>query len=310
MTRSTLALGALAASLMLPISPALAGPITKAECTARGGVWDNSRQECKFSVRIPGQPGQPGKPKPGSGKPGTGPGKARECKHMGVFISCYRDGGVWVDAMKCYVKRVNPQPPKTDPVWQGKTDGAIYNCNNIGLQAGALDMNYWRETPPEELQAAADPAALARDLIASLTIVAPGIGSTPPDDPGRIGVVGLPTWLWVEDPGPTTLGPLTDSVSAGGITVTVVATVEKIEWNMGDGTTITCTGGGTPWTPDKGIVPSPDCGHLYTTEGTYPIQAKVYWNAAWQGGGQSGVVPLEVSNTTTLRIGELQALRQ
>lgn len=37
---------------------------------------------------------------------------------------------------------------------------------------------------------------------------------------------------------------------------------------MGDGATVTCTAPGTPYTPNYGAQPSPDCGHTYTRPGT------------------------------------------
>ncbi|GJF25027.1 hypothetical protein SHO565_55910 [Streptomyces sp. HO565] len=52
-------------------------------------------------------------------------------------------------------------------------------------------------------------------------------------------------WLWGRQ-GETTYGPASATASAGAATVTATATVTSIRWTMGDGSTVTCTGPGTP----------------------------------------------------------------
>ncbi|MBP2407301.1 hypothetical protein JOF44_000204 [Brachybacterium fresconis] len=73
---------------------------------------------------------------------------------------------------------------------------------------------------------------------------APEVASTP-NDPDTLGAVGLPVWLWVANPGPTTTGPNSTSATAGDVTVTATATFSGMTIGMGDGTTIECTGSGT-----------------------------------------------------------------
>jgi hypothetical protein len=124
----------------------------------------------------------------------------------------------------------------------------------------------------------------------------------------------LPTYLWVRDPGAQTLGPISDSASEGGVTVTLTARVTKVVWTMGDGTSVTCAGAGTPYQDSYGAQPSPTCGHTYTHPstnlpgGVYPVTATAIWDVAWTGGGQSGEIPFDVTSRTAVRIGEVQAL--
>jgi hypothetical protein len=171
-----------------------------------------------------------------------------------------------------------------------------------------LGATLWLDQPPAQV----DPGRLAREILARIQLQRVGIGITP--EPGRTGVLGLPTYLWVNNPGPRTLGPISDSATEGGVTVTLTARVSKVVWNLGDGTTITCNGPGTPYRDEFGAQPSPTCGHTYqhpSTElpgGVYRVTATAIWDVGWTGGGQSGQIPFEVSSQTSIRIGEVQAL--
>jgi hypothetical protein len=121
-----------------------------------------------------------------------------------------------------------------------------------------------------------DPAVLAEQAVArmQLTAINPQIAPRPLSvDADSMGLVGLPVWLWT-DPTPTTWGPNSASASAGGITVTATARVERVEWSMGDGTVVTCVSAGTPYDSSYGVErTSPDCGHRYqTTSGDHAGQ--------------------------------------
>ncbi|TQS42760.1 hypothetical protein [Cryptosporangium phraense] len=100
------------------------------------------------------------------------------------------------------------------------------------------------------------------------------------------------------------------------MTVTATAVPERIVWDPGDGGRVVCRGPGTPWRPGTDpSKPSPDCGYTFASpstaepDGVFRLVASVQWRVTWAGGGQSGVVPaLGTSTTTTLRVGESQAL--
>lgn len=94
-----------------------------------------------------------------------------------------------------------------------------------------------------------------------------------------------------------------------GITVTATARIDRIVWNMGDGTSVAC-GVGTPYADSYGKASSPDCGHHYTKQGRYIVTATSYWTVEWAGGGQSGSIPLEFSDSTQITMGEAQVLVQ
>ncbi|MEW2507905.1 hypothetical protein AB0878_46330 [Amycolatopsis sp. NPDC047767] len=92
--------------------------------------------------------------------------------------------------------------------------------------------------------------------------------------------------------------------------MTVTATLASISWSMGDGAVVTCSGPGTPFTPDRAGQTSPTCGHLYTrTAATgFPIEATSHWNVRWSGAGQSGARTLALTSTTRLAVREIRTL--
>lgn len=297
---------------VIPPSPAWAetGPVT---CTPPS-VYNPRTGTCTIVVTDPGNPGGPGNP--GS------PGNAGSPENAGGPMQCYllpgeevpcRDGDSWWSTalgFGCYVKLSQPQPPKTDPVWEGHTNGAIYVCYSplVARNGGAPLITLWSATPPAGPTAPPDPAALARKAIAVMQLHAIRIGIVPESRPGSVGIIGMPTWMWAENPDQQTWGPITRSASTGGFTVTATATVDRVVWAMGDGATITCTGPGTPYADSHGKKSSPTCGHTYTRQGTYTVRATSYWTVRWNGLGQSGTIPLDFTDTTNITMGEAQVL--
>jgi hypothetical protein len=60
---------------------------------------------------------------------------------------------------------------------------------------------------------------------------------------------------------PATFGPQILTASAGGVSITATAKVDRVVWDMGDGTSVTCTTPGTVYQDRFGFDMSPDCGH-------------------------------------------------
>ncbi len=158
------------------------------------------------------------------------------------------------------------------------------------------------------------PAQVAQIAISQMKLQPVGIGIVPENTPGKIGVVGMPTWMWAKNPGEATTGPMTRSATAGPVTVTAVATLDRVVWNMGDGSSVTCHGAGVPYSAGWGAQDSPTCGHRYqhTSEVqpgmAYTVTATSYWNIVWAGGGGAGVVPQQVAANTQIQVGEFQAI--
>ena len=78
-------------------------------------------------------------------------------------------------------------------------------------------------------------------------------------------------------------------------------------WDLGDGDTVSC-GKGTEWHYGVGEEPSPTCGHTYTEQGRFTVEATSYWTADWSGYGQSGSFAFELTRSQRLDVGELQVI--
>jgi len=155
------------------------------------------------------------------------------------------------------------------------------------------------------------PQVLAREAADELLLPAPRLEMSPAAD--RDQVVGFPTWLWL-DPG--SFSPRTRTVAVPGESVTARAVPVSTSWVLGDGSTLTCAGAGTPYTPGgTPAAASPDCGHTYLRPslgqpgGRYPVTVTTRWQISWAGAGQAGVLP-ELSRTAagSLRVAEVQTL--
>jgi len=126
------------------------------------------------------------------------------------------------------------------------------------------------------------PVVVAEQAAKTLGLFSPMIEMAPPD--GTPQLVGVATWLWVSL---AAWHPLTATASAGSVTTTATAMPTKVVWDMGDGSTVTCDGPGTPYAPS-----SPDatttCSYTWSTAGTYTVTATAYWSVTWTASGAAG----------------------
>ena len=294
-------------------SSALAAP----ECE----VFDPILGECTIGIEIPGTPGEPGDPVPnpggGGGNGGGGGPVAAQCiddlLHVPpAAVECTSTYGYWSNDLDAYIQLVDPQPPLGSPIWQGHTDGAIYRFTYAAgvTFPGTGGGEFWSATAPAGPAAPPDPAVLAQQAVDAMQLRAIEIGIVPESTPGSMGLVGLPTWMWVDQPTENTYGPISRTVSAGGVSVTATAEVKSIVWSMGDGRSVTCTTTGTPYADSYGRQSSPDCGYTYTRTGSYTVAATSSWVITWAGGGQTGTIEdISFTQETPVQIGELQVIQ-
>ena len=272
---------------------------------------------CTVTVHVSGTPGGH---TPGATAKSTGNGSACfwDPAKQGLSgppagpVACSTIDGYWSNAHNCYIQTANPQPPPGDPVWQGHdpTDGAIYNCSQP--QSGML-VQLWSATAPAG--GGPTPGEVAQDAVKGMGLSAIAVGIVPKPGPDSIGLVGMPVWMWADQPGPTSVGPITRSASAGGITVAATATLESITWDMADGHSVVCHGPGTPYVPSYGRRESPDCGYVYATtsgdepEQSFTVTATSQRVVSWTGAGQTGTIRLApLTRDVQIRIGEAQVL--
>ena len=152
------------------------------------------------------------------------------------------------------------------------------------------------------------PEQVAQIARKQLRLPSPSIAASP----SGTQLVHLPTWLWLS----SGWMPSTATASVPGVAVTATAKPTSATWSMGDGTTVTCTGSGTPFQPGSDPkASSPDCGHTYRTSSAaqagqvFPVAVTVRWTVTWVGAGQGGTFPdLTTTATAAFRVTESQAL--
>ncbi|WP_341231738.1 hypothetical protein [Nocardioides salarius] len=197
------------------------------------------------------------------------------------------------------------------PEGQTKEDGWWHVC--YFPPPGSSWEYMWIETG----EVGIDPVVLAQRAIASMNLDPIEIGIVPESGANRAGLVGLPVWMWVDQPTDVTFGPITASAAEGTVSVSATANVSSIVWNMGDGKKVNCTGKGTPYADHYGKQASPTCGHRYAKmstdqpDGAYQVTATSHWVVEWTGGGQSGTIEFDLTTEPLpIRIGESQVLTQ
>jgi len=244
----------------------------------------------------------PGKPAAKKAKP--------VCEFGGAAQACTdAELGNWSNRQQCYLQRLTPQPPESDPVWAGHTDGSIWACaREQGYDEGRHLVTRWVWLPGEPDTVVTDPVTLAYRAVAAMQLAPPPIKTAP--GAGQIGLVKMPVWLWVTR-SENTWGPIVRSASVPGLTVTATAQVKAINWSMGDGKTVRCDGPGTAYAKSFGIKESPDCGHRYRKTSReqpnckYNVAATADWEITWQSTlGDTGQISMTQQAATQLRIGE------
>jgi hypothetical protein len=299
LTRRLLTIGA-AATLTLTI-----GLTGSAAARGPGADCPPGQTDCNVWDDIPGNPGNPGNP---GGGGGGNNGPARKCNRNGEPVPCY-DGvlGWFSSSNGCYYKLAEPQP---DGVPEGQ-DAYLMSCAGTGEASQVMVM---LDAPPAGFGAPPDPAEIAAQLMADLTLLPPRIGIAPHPRTGP-GLVGLPVWLWTNS-GPETWGPQEDATSQQGIRVWIRAEVEKIVWKMGNGDEVTCPDRGQAYNPDTDKDKEPPCGYdgypKPSGSEPYKVSAETFWVVEWGTGpnGNNEGDPMTTSrqSAVNIEIDELQVV--
>lgn len=317
-------LSALAVAAMIVVTPATAA-VAAGSCVPSGDDW-----VCTGDGQNPGNPGTP--PDSGGGEAPIGfvPGPS-ECLWKSpespdpVVVDCSdANGGYWSNTGQCYWYLADPQ--REPPFGQSASVGAWYRCSPIcnidnATPGDCTGTWQWRDAPPPGI-ARYTPAQAAAALATRLVLSPIPIGMAPAekvhsdDPPGtapyRRTWVGIPVWLWVDNPTEEQWGSQTISDTIGGVTITLTASTTGLWWDSGDGQQITC-GAGTPFDINywynKPAEDSPDCGWRYEQTGTFTVTAISTWSVEWTGGGETGDIQMpSTSTSTTVQVGELQSV--
>ncbi|SES36093.1 hypothetical protein [Actinokineospora terrae] len=330
--RLSIVSAAVGIGMLLGAAPALAGDnYGNVNCSqtpsplcdlGAGTSGDPNRPGGNGGSNKPGRPGgndsSTGRPsKPGDTIVGGDSGLA-SCSYLrsdyqppsgGVVTAAYKppttNGGVVHAAV------FRPTAFRAQAAQPGQGPGAwyVWQCTTQGVTDGLYRPPVWiadGQQPGAALLPS--PAELAQMARKQLRLPSPSIAANPAGDQ----LVNLPTWMWLSGG----WGPVSATASVPGVSVTAVATPTSVTWATGDGSTVTCTGAGTPYkagTDPK--APSPDCGHVYRRSSAsqpgqaYPVTATVHWTVTWSGAGQGGTFPdMTTTGNATFRVAESQAL--
>ena len=254
------------------------------------------------------------------------------CSYQGQPVPCETSGGWWSNQPgNCigYVQLAPLAEQSSPPPGEGAGVGAWYLCTVYcppPATAGrdCFGATFWSDVPPAGIitYTAAQAAAL---LVKSFQLTGITIGMAPEekthtDDPvGTVGYrrtwVGIPVWLWVQNPQPQNFGPYSKSATLGGVTVTATAQVDSVTWSSGDGQTVTC-GAGTAFDAaamqNELATDSPTCGFRYqktSGSGTFAVTATSRWVVRWTGGGTNGTIAVPtVRSSTQIHVGQLESV--
>ena len=161
------------------------------------------------------------------------------------------------------------------------------------------------------LGATLPPEVVAYAAVARLQLEAPQpmIGPPPEINEWKMAAVGYPLWLWAD--GDLDPAPVSDTVYE--LSVSLDARLQKVIFDMGDGDSVTCTNLTRKWT--RSVTPgteSPTCGYRYQEpslpDGPYTVTARAFWAVDWNINGATGTIPFYQTASTTIPVGELQAL--
>jgi len=165
-----------------------------------------------------------------------------------------------------------------------------------------------------------DPAVLAQQAYAELTLPEPLVRRSPPEtnsDPDNGGLpytfVGLQTWVWAVN-----WQPLQRTVDLRGVSATVSATPTALVFDPGNGDApVTCPGPGRPWTEADGNTAPTDggCGYVYrsvTPAGPLTSTTGISWSVQWTSNtGAGGVFPaLTTRSASSFLVEQIQVVVQ
>jgi len=247
-----------------------------AEGSIRCGQVDSSTGSCDIKVEAPGSGGQPG-------KPGKSPARPRERTGTG----------------------------DTGGDSEEKPPGHIEGCIQYDRFGGKCLIFKPSESPEPNPAGAPEPVVLAKVAVERMDLHAPDIGLWPdPLEklPTGHNYVGWHNWMWIRDPGPTTWGPITKTVTESGYSVTATAMVAGVTWEMGNGDTKTCDKGVEHPEHNTRNEKSPNCGYIYHQTGNYTITATAHWVIIWTGLGQQGTIEMNLTTQAHTKVVEVSAL--
>jgi hypothetical protein len=308
-----LAVAMAVAVALLPSRPAAAND---PECDG----YYNEYGQCVTTVRDPGS-GTPGTP----GDPGV-PGGVVECPDAPDAQCSDGLGGWWDQGKRCYVSVLSRAPDQVPPammqpgflvyigyirdLWSlhPDGDGVILGCK---FSDGGWPLPFWWGPSGDPVPSGPEfEAAVEASIIVDLR--APGLGVFPggledPAYPDASGAVGMPVWLWADDPGPGVASKLVKNTELRGHNIRIKVSLSKVVYDMGNGDTVTCGLGTEPFRV-RAPRPSPTCPYSYMEKGRYTVSADTVFNVEWSSGSRQGVFPFTLTRSGVYNVAEIQVV--
>jgi hypothetical protein len=161
-------------------------------------------------------------------------------------------------------------------------DGSQWVVTTCDLAPGVPGANEIRDVQPVGVAAAPSPYVLLEEAKQRLHLPLPTPDLSPSTEVAHL--VGIPEWLAIDPEGFDTHDA---TAAVASLSVTLTATPQRTVWDLGNGDTVTCDGGGTRWQPggDAAIVPS--CGYVYQVsstarpDGVYHAAVTTIWSRQW-----------------------------
>ena len=232
-------------------------------------------------------PGQPGGPGDSGGAPPCELDKAPSGPGYGAF---YCSGKAVCTIKDNWV----PYAPPTEPAPEGH-EWKLQLCWPCGGCLGPPSFQYILDGP------------VARPLIVqaqeAFGNLAPPAGAVR-HSPDVHGIVSLATWLWLE---PGSFAEVFGSSAEG---LVAVAEPDSTTWNTGDGGSVSCDGGGTPYTAGAQAT----CTHTYTrASARYDGSVTRTWRVHYELGGNVVAIAgapavLNADTAWALAVAEAQVL--
>jgi hypothetical protein len=244
-----------------------------------GPECSDDTDDCEIEVQLPGDVGD------GDGDFGNGggaaPGSGGGTDPEGVFTDCTAT----VEETDAQTHPIAGDRPAGDQVLvtetcTSATGETIKRVRWMSESDGALEI---------------DPELLAQWAVDRLVLPQPVIGASP----AEVQLVNLPVWLSV-----TTGSWRTQTAEASlpGWQATATATPVQADWDMGDGTTVTCTDRGAEWSADLDPEAESECGHTYQQPASgLDVSVTVLWRIDWSVTGPSGTTTDTAPDMTTTR---------
>jgi hypothetical protein len=162
-------------------------------------------------------------------------------------------------------------------------------------------------------------SSLAKQAESSISLPSPEVETNPADQT----FVNLRTWFWIAR---SEWHPLKATAASGDVKVTAVAEPVLAVFVTGDGTTLRCSGGGTPY--DLGLRATDQfssCTHVYIrssagqsspngdpNDAAFLVRATITWRVYWYetGSDAEGTLPqISTTSTSWLRVEQIESVQ-